>query len=179
MGDVVEVDKPERVAHEKHRCVVANQIPVASFSVELECEPTHVALGIRTRLFAVCKGKPRNHRRLFANLGKNASSSVFGNILCHSERAKRTTAFCVHSPFRHKLAVEVRQLFHKPNIRKHVPPIRSSRERIGIVLHRSSRRGSENIFFIFGIFHIFLLFDRLWTKQRGFIRRDPMDGQSL
>ena len=58
---VVEVGELERIAQEEHRRVVADQIPVAFFGVELHGEAADIALGIGRAALAGDGREAREH----------------------------------------------------------------------------------------------------------------------
>src|SRR5947209_7213215 len=64
---VVEIWKPQRITEEKHRRVVADNIPIALLSVELHGKAADVALGIGSAALTCDCGKPGKHRDLLAD----------------------------------------------------------------------------------------------------------------
>ncbi len=54
---VDQVGELERIADEKHGCVVAHEVIVALLGIELDCKSTRIALGIRRALLATDGGE--------------------------------------------------------------------------------------------------------------------------
>ncbi|MNL09835.1 hypothetical protein D3C87_1306100 [compost metagenome] len=67
LDHVVEVRKTQRIAKEKHRGVVADDVPVAFVGVELHRETTDVALGVGGAAFTGHRGKTHEQRGLLAH----------------------------------------------------------------------------------------------------------------
>ena len=67
---VVEVREAQRVAHEEHRRVVADHVPVAFLGVELDREAADVALGVGRAALAGDGGEAHEHLGLLADLGE-------------------------------------------------------------------------------------------------------------
>ena len=67
LDGAVQVRELERVAQEEHRRVVAHQVPVAFFCVELHGKPTNVALGVGGPALAGHSGKAHRQGRFLAN----------------------------------------------------------------------------------------------------------------
>ena len=113
---MVEVGEFQRVAQEEHRSVVAHEVPVALFGVELDGKAADVAFGISRAAFA-CDGRKANEEfRLFTDFGEDGSFGVFCNVVCHRKRAECTRTFGVHAAFRDDFSVEVCQFFKKPYV---------------------------------------------------------------
>ena len=119
---VVEVGELERVAHEEHRRVVADQIPVAFLGVELDGEAADVALGIGGAAFAGDGGEPGEQLGLLADLGEDLRPRVFRDVVRDGERAVGAGALGVHAPLGNHLAVEVGELLQEPDILEQLGP---------------------------------------------------------
>ena len=107
LNGVVEVGKFQRIAQEKYRRVVANQVPVARVGVKLHRKATNIALGIGGTTLT-CNGREAYEAVGFLAYGReNRGSRVLCNIVCHGECAIRSRPFGVHTPFGYNLSVEV------------------------------------------------------------------------
>ena len=68
LDGMVEIGKTQGIAEEEHRRVVADDIPVAFFGVELQRKAANVALGIGGAALASHGREAGEHRRLLADL---------------------------------------------------------------------------------------------------------------
>ena len=68
LDGVIEIGKTQRIAEEKHRRVVADDVPVALLSIELEREAADIALGIGGAALARDGREAGEHRGLLAEL---------------------------------------------------------------------------------------------------------------
>ncbi len=107
---MVEVGEAERVAEEEHRRVVADDVPVAVFGVELQRSAADVALRIGGAALAGNRREAGEHRRLLADLGEDLRLGESGDVVRDSEGPVRPPALRVHAAFGDHLAVEMRQL---------------------------------------------------------------------
>ena len=113
---VVEVGEAQRVAEEKHRRIVADDVPVTLFGIELQREAADIALGVRGAALACDCGEACEHGGLFADLRKYLCLGVARDVVGDGECAVRAGAFGVHPPLRDYFAGEMRQLFDQPNV---------------------------------------------------------------
>jgi hypothetical protein len=113
---MVEVGEPQRIAVEEHRRVVADDIPIAFLSIELQREAPNVALGIGGAAFAGDGRVAGEHRRLRADCRKDFCLGVARNVMRDSKYAVRAGTFRVHAPLRNHLAGEMREFFEQPDI---------------------------------------------------------------
>src|ERR1700694_2896866 len=97
------------VAHEEHRRVVADEIPVALLGVELDREAAHVAFGIRGTELAGYGRETQDQGGPGAGL-QHLGPGVLRDIAADGQRAVRTPALGVHRTFRNALAVLVCEL---------------------------------------------------------------------
>src|SRR6202035_3209827 len=72
---MVEVGEAERVAEEEHRRVVADNVPIAFFGVELQRSAAYVALRVRGAALTGNGGEAHEHWRLLAD---RAEDLLFG-----------------------------------------------------------------------------------------------------
>lgn len=73
LDGVVEVGELERIAQEKHRRVVAHEIPVALLGVKLHGKTTDIAFGIGSAAFTGYGGEAGEQFGLFSDLRKKSS----------------------------------------------------------------------------------------------------------
>ena len=128
---VNEVGELHGVAEEEDRRVVANDVVVSLFRVELEGETAHVTPRIgRTELTGNGR-KTREHRGLRALLEK-LRLRVLRDILGHAEFAESARALRVGAALRNALAIKTRKLLHKVHVVKKEGAIRANAQRMGI-----------------------------------------------
>ncbi len=73
LDGVIEVGELERVAQEEHRRVVADQVPVALFRIELHREAADVALGVGRAALAGDRREARRTARSSCRLRRRSS----------------------------------------------------------------------------------------------------------
>ena len=88
LDGVVEVGELQRIAEEEHRRVVADDVPVAFFGVELQGEAADVALGVGRAALAGDGREAREHRGLLADLGEDLRLGVAGDVVGDGEGAE-------------------------------------------------------------------------------------------
>src|ERR1700689_5564740 len=113
---MVEVGKAQRIPEEAHRCVVADDVPVAILGKELEGSAAEVEFRIGRASFARDCGNPSEHRCPLADLGENPGLGVAADVVSYRERAVSPPTLGVHAPLRDHLPVEMRQLLDQPYI---------------------------------------------------------------
>ena len=138
-----EVGELERVADEEHRRIVADQIPVAFFGVELDGKTTHVALGICCSPFTGHGGKAHEKRGLLAWLGEQGGLGVAGDVTRDGEGAERTRALGMHAALGDHFAVEMGQLFQEPHVLQQHRATGAGSQAVLVVGHRCAGLGSE------------------------------------
>ena len=125
-----EVGKLDRILNEKHRDVVADQVPIALAGVEFNREAAHVARGINRAGTARHGGKAGEHRRAGA-LGEQRRLGEIGNILSRLEIAMRRRAAGMDDALGNALVIEVEDfLAHDKVLQQHRP----ARARFQLVL---------------------------------------------
>src|ERR1700735_3683614 len=65
---MIEIRKAQRITKEEDRRVVANNVPIAVFSIELERKPSNIAFRIRRATFARHSRETGEHRSPFTYL---------------------------------------------------------------------------------------------------------------
>ena len=104
---VDEVGELDRVADEEHGRVVADEVVVPLFGVELEREATRVAHRVGTAELAGDGRDAREHRRALADMGQEGRARPLRHVLGHLEEAVRPGALGMDDALGHALAVEV------------------------------------------------------------------------
>lgn len=130
---VIQVRKLERVANEKHRSVVPDQVPVAFLRVKFNRETANVALGVCRAAFSGNGGKAHENVGLLSDFGKQLGASVARDVVRRRKRAERAASLGVHATLGNDFAVEVREFFHEPDVLHHDGTARSGGLRVAIV----------------------------------------------
>ncbi len=108
---VHEVRKLDGVLNEKDRHVVADQIEVAFFGVELDRKATHVAHGIARAARALNGREAHEHRGLLARITQEARFTQRAMVFVGLEITMCRGAAGVNDTLRNTLMVKVRDLF--------------------------------------------------------------------
>src|SRR5690606_18737928 len=87
LDGVVQVGEFERVAEKEHGGVIADQVPVAFFGVELHGDTADVALGVSRAALARNGREANEHGSFFADFGKDLGLGVFGDVFGDGQRA--------------------------------------------------------------------------------------------
>ncbi len=127
-----EVGKLQGIADEKHRRVVADEIPVSFARIELEREAANVPLGIRRAEFAGNGRESRDHVGLGAGL-QGLRFGVLRDIAGDRQDTVGAPAFRVNGAFRNALAVLVRKLLYQLVILHKQRTPRTRRQRILVI----------------------------------------------
>ena len=106
---VDEVLELGRVADEEDRRVVADQVVVALFGVELDREAARVAHGVRAAELAGHRREAHEHRGALTRL-EEVGLDVLADVLSDLEEAVSAAALGVHHALGHALAVELGHL---------------------------------------------------------------------
>lgn len=133
---LVEVGELARVTQEEHRRVVADQVPVAFFGVELQGEAADVTLGVGGATLAGHRGEAGEHLGLLADLLEQLGAGVPGDVVGDGEGTERARALGVHAALGNDLAVEVGQLFQQPHVFHQQRAARASGPAVLVVHHR-------------------------------------------
>ena len=104
-----EVLELQWIAHEEHRRVVADHVPVALGGVELQRETAGVAPRVGAALLARDGGEARQHLGLRAGL-EHRRPRVLRDVTGDLERAEGACTLGVHHTLRDPLTVELRHL---------------------------------------------------------------------
>ena len=143
LDGMVQVRKFQRVAHEEHGRVIADQVPVAFFRVELEGETADIAFRIGRAAFAGHGRETRKQRRLLADLAENLRARVARDVVGNGKRAVGAGTLGVHAALGNHFAVEVGQLFQEPDVLQQHRAARAGRLRILVVDDRRAEGGGE------------------------------------
>ena len=112
---VDEVRELDGVPDEEDRRVVADEVVVALFGVELQSEATRVSPGVRRALLAGDGGEPCQHRGLDALLEQTGAGDV-RDVLGGLELAERAGSLGVGDALGNILTVEVRELLDQVEV---------------------------------------------------------------
>ncbi|MCY1297582.1 hypothetical protein D9M70_470290 [compost metagenome] len=158
---VDEVGELERIAHEEHRGVVADHVPVAFIGIELDREPAHVALGIGGATLAGDGREADEQRRFLADLGKDRGLGVFRDVVRDPERAVGTGALGMHAALGNDFTVEVGQFFEEPDILQQHRAARACRLRVLVIGNGCAGCRGESVL----LAHLFLLLWVGWKRS--------------
>jgi hypothetical protein len=114
LDSVVEIGKAQRISEEEHRGVVAHDVPVALFGIELQREAADIALGVGGAAFACDGGEASEHRGLLADLRKDLGLGVAPDVVRDGKGAVGAGALGVHAAFGNHLAGEMGELLDQP-----------------------------------------------------------------
>jgi len=129
---VNEVRELHRVTHEEDWRVVADEVVVAFFGVELEGEAAHVAVRVRVARFTCHRREAREHRRALADFVEEGGLGPLGDVGGHLEVAEGAAALDVVHAIGDALADEVGQLLVQVGILQQHGASGADRER-GII----------------------------------------------
>jgi hypothetical protein len=116
LGGVDDVGKLDRVLDEKHRDVVADEVPVAFLGIELDRKAAHVARQVCGTLTAGDCREPHESRRLFARALEQIGARDVGERVVILEIAVRAETASMYDPLRDALVVEVKDLLTEMEI---------------------------------------------------------------
>jgi len=133
-----------RVAHEEDRGVVPDQVVVALVGIQLQCEATRVADGVREALLTRHGGEPCKHRRPLPDLCEKAGLRELRDVVRHLEEAMRAGALGVHDAFRDALAVEVLHLLNDVVVVEYGRAVGADGQRELVARRRDSRVGGRD-----------------------------------
>jgi hypothetical protein len=103
---LTEIREFDGILDEKHRDVIANQIPIALVGVELGCEASHIADGVSTAPAALDRREANKGRRGSGSVGQHAGISDIGSALQQLELPKRSSSASMYYPFWNAFMVE-------------------------------------------------------------------------
>ena len=147
LDDVVQVGELQRIAQEENRGVVAHQIPVARFGIELHGETANVALCIGCAALAGDGRKTHEAFRFLTYFREDRGAGILGNVVRHGERTVSARTLGMHTPFGDHLAVEMRKFFQKPGILQKHRTRPAGRLYVLVIGHWTT--GSRSHFFLF------------------------------
>ncbi len=154
LDGVVEIGEFERIAQEEDGGVVAHQVPVAFLGVELDGKAADIALGIRRAALAGDGGEAHEELGLLADLGEDLRPGVAGDIVGDGEGTEGAGSLGVHAPFGDHFAVEMRQLFKKPDVLQQLRSALAGGDDVLVVGDGCPRDGGELLFLV----HLYVLF---------------------
>ena len=142
---VDEIRKLVGVAHEEHRGVVAHQVPVSFFGVDLQRESPYVAFGVRR---AALSGHRREAQEALA-LGPRLQSAglcIPGDVARDAQTPIGRGTLGVHHAFRNSFPVEMGVFLEELPVLDQQRPARSGGQAVLVVGNRnagSSREGGS------------------------------------
>src|SRR5659263_665085 len=141
-----EIGKFDGILDEENRDVVADQVPVAFFSIKLDGKSAYVSRGIY-RTCTTCDGRyTSKHGCLLTYLGKYPGGGVLlqrGGQLEESMHARRSR---VNDPLGNPLVIEMRDFFAKDEIFQKRRAVRIGPERVLIIGKRDALvRGERGV----------------------------------
>src|SRR5258707_2542858 len=113
---VVEVREAERIAEEKDRSIVSDDVPIPVLGVELESKAADIALRIGCPAFPSDGRKAREHRRPLSNLRKDRRLGVLRDVVGRRESSIRPPAFGMHPTLGNDFAIKVCELLDQPDV---------------------------------------------------------------
>ncbi len=137
---VDKVRELQRIAHEEHGSVVANQVPIAFFGIELDGKAAHVALGVRRAHLTGNGGETQDQRRFRTRL-QRLGARVFGNVAGDLERSVSAPALGVHDALGDAFAVLVGQLLDELVVLHQHRTARACRNRILVIRNGGASAG--------------------------------------
>ena len=146
---VDEVGELVGVAHEEHRRVVADQVPVALPGIELQRKAAHVALVVGGAQLAGDGREAGEHLGLLADRGEDVGRCVARDVLRDGERAVGAPALGVHRALGDALAVLMGELLEQLVVLHQQRPERAGGHRILVVGDGGAGRRGEG--FLAGI----------------------------
>ena len=147
LDGVVEVGELQRVAQEEDGGVVAHEVPVALFGVELHGKAADIALGIGSAALTGHGGEAHEALGLLAHLAEDGGTGVLSDVVCHGEGAIGACALGVHAAFGNHLAVEVGELLYQPRVLHEDGAALASGLRVLVVGHGTSVGRGQSILF--------------------------------
>ena len=142
----VEIREFVRIAQEEDRGVVADQVPVAFFGVELHGKAADVAFCIGCTAFPGDGGEAHESFGFLADLGKDLGLGVFGDVMGDGEFAKGARSLGMHTALRDHLPVKMSQFFQIPDILQQHGPARTGGHGILIIGYRGAGCGGQFLF---------------------------------
>ena len=113
---MIQVWELQWVADKEHGGIVAHQVPIAFFGVELHGKASDIPFGIGSPTFA-CHGRETyEYFRLLPDFGEEFGTSILGYVVCYGEVSEGSATFGMHSSFGDDFPVEVRLFLNEPSI---------------------------------------------------------------
>ena len=128
-----EVGKLDRILDEEHRHVVADEVVVALFGIELHREAPHVAHGIGRPARPLHRRETHVHRRFGGRVLQERGLRVVGHRLVHAEHAVRGRAARMHHALRNALVIEMRDLLAHDEVFEQRRAARAAAQRVLVV----------------------------------------------
>ena len=146
---VHEVRKLDRILDEEHRCVVADEVPVAFLGVEADGEAARIALGIGAAAFAAYGREAHEGLGGLADGREQLGLGVLRDVVRDGEGAVSARPLGVHHALGNALAVEVLQLLDEVEILQQDRPARAGGDRVLVVgdgdAGSGGKRGQDDV----------------------------------
>ena len=138
-----EIGKLDGVLDEENRDVVADEVPIALFGIELHGKPAHVTRCIDRARAAGDRREPGEDRHLLALALEQISARQVGERLIGLKEPMRRGASGVNDPLRNPLVIEVKYFLPKDEILEQRRAASAGLERLLIVGNGDALVGGE------------------------------------
>jgi len=171
---VDEIRKFQRITNEEDGRVVADQIVVSFFGVELQRKTSRIARRVGCALGAGDRGEPGEYLRLLSYLGQEGGSGESRHVVRDHELAVGAAGHRVHDALRNALPIEVRELLDQVMVLEQYRAARTRRLRVLIVDDGRARGGGQDIRNFAEFFrHLWVLFSSLARRCASYLRPRP------
>ncbi len=141
-----QVGKLHGVLDEEDRDVVAHQIPVALFGIELDGKAAHIARGIHRARSTGHGGEAHEDRHLLAGFGQDLGGGVLLQRICQLEITVGACAACMDDSLWNALMVEMRDFLAQDEIFQQRRAFFPGGERVLIIRNRNALlRGQSGV----------------------------------
>ena len=132
-----EVGELDGVLDEEHRGVVADEVVVSLFGVELHRKTARIAPGVRAALLTG-DGREADERLGLLTRLQERGLRVLADVVCDDEFTESTAALGVDDALRDTLAVELRELLDQVVVMKEHRPLNTRGQRFVITCDRDT-----------------------------------------
>ncbi|MNF77545.1 hypothetical protein D3C84_596950 [compost metagenome] len=133
----------QRITNEEYGRVIADNVPVAFFGVELQGKAAGVTLSVSRTTLTTYSGETQKRRSLLAYSLEQLGAGVLSDITRHGEGPVGARAFGMHTAFRDVFAVEVGELLDQVKVVEQQRATRAGRAGILVVGDRSATGGGK------------------------------------
>ncbi len=138
-----QVRELHRILDEEYRDVVADQVPVAFFGIELDGKAAHITRGVHRAGAAGHGGEAGEYRCLDPDLGQHPRAGVPGQRMGQFEVPMGTAAAGMHDALGNAFMVEVGDLLAQDEVFQQGRAARAGLERVLVVGHRDALVGGQ------------------------------------